>query len=156
MPAYSAGKVTCVTPKWFHSMEEKSRPKMFANNAKLFTAIIFVSFEALTLWVLSIWAIASLFLEKPLSLTSALFLIGMLLAGALWVSNIAIGLLRIKRWAFTPALILQLLVASIGVASFPGEFGNAVIGFGLLLPALLTFVMLFAKSVREQFQREAN
>jgi hypothetical protein len=86
-------------------------------------------------------------------LASALFLIGLLLAAALWSSNIALGLFRLKRWAHTPAMVFQLLVASIGVASFAGEFGDPLIGVALLVPATVTFVLLFSKSVRDKFQR---
>jgi hypothetical protein len=89
-----------------------------------------------------------------LSYLSALFLIGMLLAAGLWTSNIALGLLRQKRWAHTPALILQLLLASIGVASFAGQFGNAVIGVALLVPAAIVFYFLLSGSVRGLFLRD--
>ena len=88
-----------------------------------------------------------------MSLVSALFLIGLMLAAALWSSNIAVGLFKLRRWAHTPAMVFQLLVASIGVASFAGEFGDFLIGIALLVPATVVFVLLFSKSVREQFQR---
>ena len=84
---------------------------------------------------------------------SALFLIGLLIGFALWSSNIALGLYRLKRWAHTPAMVFQLLVASLGVASFTGEFGDVVIGMALLVPATVTFILLFGKDVRERFQR---
>lgn len=86
-------------------------------------------------------------------MVSALFLIGLLIAAGLWSSNIALGLWRLKRWAHTPALVFQLLIASIGVASFGGEFGDVAIGVVLLVPATATFFVLFSRSVREQFQR---
>lgn len=120
---------------------------------KLVISIAVIGLQSLVIWGLSIWSLVLLFTESATFLVSALFLIGLLLAAGLWSSNIAIGLLRKKRWAHTPALVLELLVASIGVASFAGEFGDAAIGVLLLVPATLTFVLLFSRSVREQFQR---
>ncbi len=120
---------------------------------KLVISIAVIGLQSLVIWGLSIWSLVLLFTESATFLVSALFLIGLLLAAGLWSSNIAIGLLRKKRWAHTPALVFELLVASIGAASFAGEFGDAAIGVLLLVPATLTFVLLFSRSVREQFQR---
>ncbi len=120
---------------------------------KLVISVAVIGLQSLVIWGLSIWSLVLLFTESATFLVSALFLIGLLLAAGLWSSNIAIGLLRKKRWAHTPALVFELLVASIGVASFAGEFGDAAIGILLLVPATLTFVLLFSRSVREQFQR---
>jgi hypothetical protein len=100
-----------------------------------------------------VWVAILIFVETPTSLLSALFLIGLLFAAGLWSSNIALGLWRKSRWAHTPAMVLQLLIASIGVASFVGEFGNLLIGALLLVPATVVFVVLFSRSVREMFQR---
>ena len=112
-----------------------------------------IALQSLVIWGLGVWSIALLFSDSATSLASALFLIGLLLAAALWSSNIALGLFRVRRWAHTPALVFQLLVASIGVASFAGEFGDPLIGVALLVPATVTFVLLFSKSVRDKFQR---
>ena len=120
---------------------------------KLVISAAVIALQSLVIWGLSVWAIVLLVSETALSFVSALFLIGLLVAAGLWSSNIAIGLLRQRRWAHTPALVFQLLVASIGVASFAGEFGDAVIGVLLLVPATVTFILLFSRSVREQFQR---
>jgi hypothetical protein len=112
-----------------------------------------IALQSLVIWGLGVWSIALLLSDSATSLASALFLIGLLLAAALWSSNIALGLFRVKRWAHTPAMVFQLLVASIGVASFAGEFGDPLIGAALLVPATVTFVLLFSKSVRDKFQR---
>jgi hypothetical protein len=120
---------------------------------KLVISAAVIALQSLVIWGLGVWSIVLLFLDSAMFLLSALFLIGLLLAAALWSSNIALGLVRLKRWAHTPALVFELLVASIGVASFAGEFGNSLIGAALLLPATVTFVLLFSKSVRVKFQR---
>ena len=78
----------------------------------------------------------------------------MLVAGGLWTANISLGVLRLSRRSHTPAMIIQLLVASIGVASFGGEFGNFGLGALLLLPSALAFYLLFSKPVRQLFKSE--
>ena len=156
MPAYSAGKVTYATRKWFHSSREKSRPNMFTPKLKLTFAIAVVAIESVVIWALAGWALLSTIIDKPLSLTSALFLVGILIAAGLWSANIAIGLVRIRRWAHTPAVILQLLIASIGFASFFGEFGNLAIGFALVIPTALALIALLSKAVFEQFRKEIS
>ena len=87
-----------------------------------------------------------------LSLVSALFLTGMLLAASAFMINVAIGMFRLKRWAYTPSFVLQLLIVSIGVASFSGEFGVVAIGIALLVPAAIVFFAMFSKNVRELFR----
>ncbi|QKJ25595.1 hypothetical protein HRU87_05345 [Aquiluna borgnonia] len=126
---------------------------MFTSNPRLTASAAVIALQSLSLWGLAIWSGFLLLTAEPQSLVSALFLIGMLLAAGLWSSNIVIGLFGRKPWAHTPAMILQLLVASIGVASFAGEFGNALIGAILLLPAGLSFYFLFSKPVRSEFGR---
>lgn len=120
---------------------------------KLVISAAVIALQSLVIWGLGIWSIVLLFTEAPMFYVSAMFLIGLLLGFALWSSNIAIGLIKLKRWAHTPAMVFQLLVASIGVASFGGEFGEALIGLVLLVPATVVFIFLFGKDVREKFQR---
>lgn len=120
----------------------------------LLIAVAIIALEALVLWGFGIWSIVALLQNDNTSFVSALFLIGLVLAAALWASNIALGLFQIKRWAHTPGLILQLLVASIATASFGGEFGNLLVGFALLIPSAVAFFLLFSSNIRAFFQRD--
>lgn len=120
---------------------------------KLVISASIIALQSLAIWGLLAWVVILIFVETPTSLLSALFLIGLLIAAGLWSSNIVIGLLRQARWSHTPAMVFQLLIASIGVASFAGEFGDFIIGGLLLVPATTVFILLFSKSVREKFQR---
>lgn len=117
-------------------------------------AALIVGLQSAFLWALAVWSVISIFAGDTLSLASAWFLTGMLLAGGIWTANIALGVTRFKRSSHTPAMIIQLLIASIGVASFGGEFGNATLGMVLLMPSALAFYLLFSKPVRERFKSE--
>ena len=127
-------------------MPERSKPLLIAASL--------IGLESLVLWGFGVWSVVALLENDNTSFVSALFLIGLVLAAALWSSNIAIGLYRRKRWAHTPGLILQLLIASIATASFGGEFGSFWIGILLLAPAALVFFLLFRKDVRSFFQKD--
>lgn len=123
-------------------------------NLRLATASAIVSIQAAGLWLVGIWSILAILQGDRSSLVSSLFLLGLLLGAALWATNIALGLLKRKPWSHTAAMVLQLLVASIGTASFAGEFGSLAIGLGLLLPAALAFYLLFSKQVRIEFGKD--
>lgn len=123
-------------------------------NPRLAIAVAIVSAQALALWLISGWSAWAIFQGDSSSLVSALFLLGLVIGASLWASNLALGLIRKKRWSHTAAMVLQLLVASIGTASFTGEFGSQLIGWGLLLPAALAFYLLFSRAVRVEFGKD--
>ena len=117
----------------------------------LVVASTIIALEALVLWAVGVWSVVALIQNDNTSFVSAIFLVGIVLGGALWATNVALGIWRKKRWAFSPSLILQLLIVSIGVASFGGEFGNISLGIGMLVPAATAFFLLFSKGVRNLF-----
>lgn len=119
-------------------------------------AIVVVGIQALVLWAIGIWSVAALIQGDSSSLTSSLFLSGMILGAALWASNIVFGLLRFRRWSHTAALVLQLISAAIATATLSGEFAQPQIGWPLLLAALVTFVALFQGELRKKFFGEAS
>jgi len=118
---------------------------------RLLIAIAIVALQALVLWVLGMQAVLAVIAGTVASIASSLFLVGLILGAAIWATNVAFGLFRLSRWAHTPALMLQLLGAAIGTASFGGEFAEPLIGISLLGSSALGFVLLFASSVRNLF-----
>lgn len=122
---------------------------------RLLIAIAIVALQALVLWVLGIQAVLAVIAGTVASITSSLFLVGLILGAAIWATNVMLGLWKLRRWSHTPALMLQLLGAAIGTASFTGEFAEPLIGSALLGSSALAFVLLFGGSVRGLFH-EAN
>ena len=121
---------------------------------RLLIAIVLVTLEAMLLWVLSLLSVLALFGGDSSSLVSTLFLIGIIFAAAIWVSNIALGLRRLRRWSHTAALVVQLIFAAIGSASLVGEFALLWVGIPMLLVSLTAFVCLFSGQVRELYVRD--
>ena len=114
-------------------------------------AIAIVSMQALVLWALGVQAIVAFVAGSVTSITSSLFLIGLILGAAIWSTNVGVGLWKLRRWAHTPALMLQLLGAAIGTASFSGEFAEPLIGIALLATSALGFALLFGGGIRSLF-----
>ena len=122
--------------------------------ARLLIAIVVVTIEAMLLWGLTILAGLALFSGDSSSLVSTLFLSGIIFAAAIWLSNIALGLRRLRRWSHTAALVVQLIFAAIGSASLVGQFAQPLIGIPLLVLALTAFISLFNSRVRELYLRD--
>lgn len=103
------------------------------------------------LWGVLGWAVYSVFTGNAASLLSAAFLTLIVFLATVWVSNIAYGVIRLRTSSHTPAMVIQLLIASIGAASFGGEFGSLLIGWVAILPSTIAFFLLLSKEVRLAF-----
>ncbi len=110
--------------------------------------------QAVVLWALLGWSVYSVIAGDFANFFSAAFLTLIVFLAVVWLSNIAYGVIRLRPSAHTPALVIQLLIASIGAASFTGEFGNLVIGWLALFPSALAFILLFSKKLRGQFGKD--
>lgn len=115
------------------------------------TIAIVLSLQALVLWALLGWSIYSVITGDSASFISAVGLTFVVFLATVWVSNIAYGVIRLRSSAHTPAMVIQLLIASIGAASFGGEFGNLLIGWLAILPSTIAFFLLLSKATRAAF-----
>lgn len=122
------------------------------NPTNLLISAALIGMESLAIWLLSIQALLSIFFGDYSNLVATLFLVGFLFFAGLWTSNIAIGLFRKKRWSYTAAIVLQLLIGSVAAASFAGTYASPIIGLVLLLPSAAALMLLFTESVRGLFR----
>ena len=112
---------------------------------------LILSLEALALWAIFGWALYSVITGDSSTLLSAATLTVVVLLATVWVSNIAYGVIRLRPSSHTPAMVIQLLIASIGAASFGGEFGNLLIGWLAILPSSIAFFLLLSSNGRALF-----
>ncbi len=87
-------------------------------------------------------------------LPTMLALVALGLGLATWVGFIIKALIAGRRWARSGALFWQLIQLTVAWGSFTGEFANAAIGFGLILPSVTVIVLLFTKPVFDATQEE--
>jgi len=148
------GRILFATPKIVSQPTREINTQLSKKPKILLLASLITAIQSVVLWLIALWSVFAIIQGDVLSLVSALFLTGIVLGAALFLSKVAIGMIKLKRWAYTPSFVMQLLIVSIGVASFGGEYGLAVIGFGLLLPATLVFFAMFSKPVRSLFRKD--
>jgi predicted lysophospholipase L1 biosynthesis ABC-type transport system permease subunit len=122
----------------------------------LLIAICIIFVESAVIWGLTFWSALALFAGDSSNLFSSLFLTGILAGFGLWALGIGIGLLKLKRRAHSPALVLQLIFAAIATASFSGDFAQPAIGMPLLAMALICFVVLFGGGIRDLLHRSTE
>ena len=118
---------------------------------RLLIAIAVVTIQAMVLWAAGLFSLLALFQGDSSSLASSLFLSGIILAAAIWASNIFLGLANYRRWSHTAAIVLQLIAAAIGTASLTGEFAQPLIGWPLVVMAATGFIALFNGTIRMMF-----
>ncbi|MEN9965230.1 MAG: hypothetical protein RJA60_227 [Actinomycetota bacterium] len=87
-------------------------------------------------------------------LPTMLALVALGLGLATWVGFIIKSLIAGRRWARSGALFWQLIQLTVAWGSFTGEFANAAIGFGLILPSVTVIALLFTKPVFDATQEE--
>lgn len=113
----------------------------------LILVTILVALEGLAMGAISARLGLALVLGDTKSLVTSVALFALVAAATVWVFFISRGLWRGKRWARSGALFWQLVQLSVASASFSGQFGNAVIGWSLIVPSVLVLALLFSKSV---------
>lgn len=136
------------------SQEGREINSFYSLPAQLRVAILVVAGQSLLLLALGLWGTQQMLSGNISSIETGVTLFGIIAAMVIWSTNIALGLLRLKTWSRTAAVVLQLIFISVGVASFGGEFGNFWIGVLLLVPASVTLFLLFGRPIGQLFSRD--
>jgi hypothetical protein len=119
---------------------------------KLTLAILSLEFTVLVGLVIT-YVVATLAGEVK-SLPTMLALAGLGVILAAWL-GFTIGALYLgRRWARNSAIFWQLMQLTVAWGSFTGQFANAAIGVGLILPSITVIVLLFTRAVFDATQGE--
>lgn len=104
-----------------------------------------VLLEALVLAAAALRLVWSLLFEEPLTVGGTVFLVLVLLGGALWLLQAGRGLWRGHRWPRAAALVVQLFLL---IVAFPLlQAGRWAVGLAPAVPAVLVLVLLFRPAV---------
>lgn len=114
-------------------------------------AMLFV--EAALLAVLAGFLVYELVVEVPTSLGSALGILVLVVAAAVWLIIVGVAALHAQPWVRAAALTWQVLQLAVAVGSFQGLFARSDIGWILLIPAVLVIALLFTRSVMTATRR---
>lgn len=136
------------------SQEGREINSFYSLPAQLRVTIFVVAAQCLLLLAIGLWGAQQMISGNISSFSTGVTLFGIIAAMVIWSANIAVGLVKLKPWSRTAAVVLELIFISVGVASFGGQFGNFWIGSALLVPASLTFFLLFGRSIGLLFKRD--
>jgi hypothetical protein len=112
---------------------------LFAECALLVAATIYLVVELLTV--------------VPESYASAAFLTVLTALAAGWLAAIGVGAVRRRPWVRGAATVWQVLQGGVAIACFQGMFAQPVIGWVLLVPAIVVLVLLFTPPVVAALRR---
>ncbi|OLT08632.1 hypothetical protein BJF77_12300 [Kocuria sp. CNJ-770] len=104
-----------------------------------------VLLEALALAVAGLRLVWTLLFEQPLTVGGTVFLVLVLLGGALWLLHVGRGLWRGFRWPRAAALVAQLFVLVLALPLLQG--GQWALGLVLAVPAAVVLLLLFRPTV---------
>lgn len=104
-----------------------------------------VLLEALALAAAGLRLVGTLLFEQPLTVGGTVFLVLVLLGGALWLLHVGRGLWRGFRWPRAAALVVQLFLLVLALPLLQaGQWG---LGLVPAVPAVVVLLLLFRPAV---------
>jgi hypothetical protein len=84
-------------------------------------------------------------------LLSAISLLLVMAAAVAWLAAISTGVYQKKRWAFSSAVVAEILTVILGLALIPGDL---VMGWLLLGPAIVALIILLSKKTGREIANQ--
>jgi len=109
--------------------------------------VVLLVLEFVAIAGVAIYLLIELIVDRPDSYASAVALAIVVAIAAVWVLFIVVGVLRGQAWTRAAVVVLQILIGAVAIGSLQGEGARIDLGIALLVPAILTLVLLFSKSV---------
>jgi hypothetical protein len=122
--------------------------------SSLLTALATVLFiECALLAGVTILLIVELITSRPDSYASAVALIVLAVLGTIWLGALGLNTLRQRSWVRSGIVVWQILQILIAIASFQGIFAAPLIGWVLLIPAVIALLLTFTRPVTAAIAR---
>jgi uncharacterized membrane protein len=109
--------------------------------------VVLVALEALGMAGVTVLLVVDLLTSTPASLASAVALIALAALAAVFLAAVVRGILRGRSWVRPAAVTWQVLQIAVGVGSLQGQDARQDLGWGLIVPSVLVFVLLFTRPV---------
>lgn len=114
------------------------------------TLAVLVFAECAMLVAATFLLVVELLIATPTSYASALALTVIAAIAAIWLGVIGVNILRGRAWTRGATIVWQVLQIAVAVGSFQGLFARPDIGWLLLIPALVVFILVFTRPVIAQ------
>ncbi|RKR73283.1 hypothetical protein [Frondihabitans australicus] len=110
--------------------------------------IVLITAEFLAVAGVTIGLVVELFATRPTSYAAGIAVIVMAIVAAVWLAFIVAGALRGRAWIRGASFVWQVLQFAIGIGCFQGLTATPVVGWLLVVPAVVVAVLLMLPSVR--------
>lgn len=120
------------------------------------TLAVIVLAECALLVVAVVYLIVELFVETPASFASAIALTFLVIIAAIWLAVVGVNILRCRPWVRGATVVWQILQIAVAVGCFQGVFAEPAIGWALLVPAVVAFILVFTPPVVAATARAEN
>lgn len=117
----------------------------------LLAALLYLEFAALV--AASVYLLVELVTQRPDSYASAIAILVLTIAAAVWLFVMATHTLRGRSWIRGAAVTWQVLQIALAIGSFQGLFARPDIGWLLIVPSVIVLVLLFTRPVIEATRR---
>ena len=128
-------------------MDRESAVNESRRPTTLIVLTIIVALEAVALVAATIWLAVEIAVATPESLATAIALTATSAVVAAGVAWLAVGLARLRKNVRGGVLVWQILQAAIGIGALQSIFARVDIGWALLLPSIVGFVLVLTPSV---------
>ena len=118
------------------------------------SAVLFV--EAAGIAAATVYLVIEVLIAPADNTISAIALAVTAAIAAIWVTVIAVNVLRGNAWVRGASIVVQVLIAAIAIGSFQGIGAEPVVGAILLVPVVLVLALLFARPVVAATSRREN
>lgn len=135
------------------NMTETSNARVPRHPFQLLLVIV-LALEAAALIAATIFLIFEVLVAPSDSFVSAIALTIVVAIASAWVVSIAVGAWRGQAWVRGASIVVQVLLAAIAIGSFQGIVPRADIGWVLLIPAVVVFLLVFSKPVQAALARK--
>ncbi|GAA4348879.1 histidine kinase [Microbacterium rhizosphaerae] len=105
-------------------------------------ASVLVGLEALGVLGVAVWQVVAVAGGDTDSAVSSIALLVLTVVGAVAVGAFAIGIWRGWSWGRSGGIVTQLLIIAVAVGAMTGAGADPLLGIGLIIPALIVFVLL--------------
>lgn len=136
--------------EWDNSVRTTARPPAFWG----LVALLLLELAAVS--VAAVVLIIDLMVLEPTSWGTAVALTVLVLISVAWMAATVIGLLRGQAWVRASATVWQVLQFAIGAGALQGPTAQPAWGWPIIIVSVVTFGLLFARSVVGSTQSRAG
>ena len=120
-------------------------------SAQLVALLAIITIQTLGVAVLTGLWVYEFFTLGSEDLVSAISLLLVMVAAVGWLAATASGVYQKKRWAFSSAVVAEILTVILGLALIPGDL---VMGWVLLGPAIIALIILLSRNTGRELANQ--